>query len=220
MNLELLGWWVFAAVAVACAAGMITTKNPVHSALWLVGNFVALAMIFLILSAPVLFAIQLIVYAGAIMVLFLFVLMFFMAPEARTWRLRTLKRQYIVGGFLALMFMVLLAWGLLQTDADEAFSTQWTAAPQQQSAESPAALQQATMGQPRALGMWLFANDMLPFELTSLLLLLAILGAMLVARDVRSEGREHIPEFAPVVHENGEAGTPEAAAAADKEVQA
>jgi len=222
MNLELLGWWVFAAVAVACAAGMITAKNPVHSALWLVGNFVALAVIYLILSAPVLFAIQLIVYAGAIMVLFLFVIMFFMSPEARTWRQRTLKRQYVVGSALALAFMVLIAWGILRTDADVAFSTQWSEPPQLSNTVTQTK-QEAGMGQPRAIGQWLFANDVLPFELTSLLLLLAILGAMLVARDVRSEGREKLPEFAPHYHADAAAGPAAPAAGADaagKEVQA
>jgi NADH-quinone oxidoreductase subunit J len=166
-------------------------------------------VVFLILSAPVLFAIQLIVYAGAIMVLFLFVIMFFMSPEARTWRQRTLKRQYVVGGTLALAFIMLIAWGMLRTDADEAFSTQWSlAAPPTGSASL--AQQEAAMGQPRAIGQWLFANDVLPFELTSLLLLLAILGAMLVARDVHSEGREKLPEFAPVYHDdvNSASGAP------------
>ena len=64
---------------------MIASRNPVHSALYLVCTLVALGVIYLILSAPVLFAVQLIVYAGAIMILFLFVIMFFMAPSALRW---------------------------------------------------------------------------------------------------------------------------------------
>src|SRR5437773_91010 len=68
MDGTLVTWWVLAAAALACAVGMVAVKNPVHSALLLVGNFVAVAVIYLLLSAPLLFAIQLIVYAGAMMV--------------------------------------------------------------------------------------------------------------------------------------------------------
>ena len=221
MNLELITWWVLAAVAVACAAGMISSKNPVHSALWLVGNFAALAGIFLVLSAPVLFAIQLIVYAGAIMVLFLFVIMFFMSPEARTWRQRALRRQYIVGGVLVLAFIVLMAAGMLGTDAEEAFSDQWQA-PAYSTDDSASVSQEMRLGEPKALGLWLFNSAVLPFELTSLLLLLAILGAMLVARDVQSEGRKELPEFAPVRHSQEPAGngSAEPLQAVAEEVQA
>jgi NADH-quinone oxidoreductase subunit J len=200
MTFEIGLWWVMAAVAVACAAGMISAKNPVHSALWLVGNFIGLAVIYLVLSAPVLFAIQLIVYAGAIMVLFLFVIMFFMSPEARSWRQRALRRQYVVGSVLVLAFVVLFSIAVLGTDAGDAFSDQLAVTPP--GLETHVA-QQQQMGQPAELGAWLFQFGVLPFELTSLLLLIAILGALMVARDVRSEGREQLPEFAATVHEPG-----------------
>src|SRR5947208_7106043 len=101
MDGTLVTWWVLAAAALACAVGMVAVKNPVHAALLLVGNFVAVAVIYLLLSAPLLFAIQLIVYAGAIMVLFLFVIMFFMAPSARQWLRPPLKSQLVFGGILA-----------------------------------------------------------------------------------------------------------------------
>ena len=206
MTLEVLGWWVMAAIATACAVGMVSSKNPVHSALWLVGNFVALAVIFLILSAPMLFAIQMIVYAGAIMVLFLFVVMFFMAPAARTWLRPPLKGQLVLGGILVIAFLMLLMLGLSKSAlAPVSAETENKAESyeQQMQALSDEVQAQSQMGQPLALGKWLFTYHVLPFELTSLLLLAALLGAVMLARDVPSEGREEFVEFAPTVHEGG-----------------
>jgi len=208
MTLEVLGWWVMAAIAVACAVGMVSARNPVHSALWLVANFVALAVIYLILSAPMLFAIQMIVYAGAIMVLFLFVVMFFMAPAARTWLRPPLKGQLVIGGILVIAFIMLLMLGLSRSalaPVSAETDTQAQAFDQQQQALREEAEAQRQMGQPLALGKWLFTYHVLPFELTSLLLLAALLGAVMLARDVPSEGRVEFEEFAPTVHEEGAA---------------
>ncbi len=222
MTLENIGWWVMAILAVICALGMVTSKNPVHSALWLVANFVSLAVIYLILSAPVLFAIQMIVYAGAIMVLFLFVVMFFMAPSARQWLRPPLKSQIVVGGVLVVAFLMLFMLGLggieaMSSGEDEpaAVTTAQAQSGAEQAAGEGAQAQtppwaRATktvpqFGQPKALGLWMFQHHTLPFELTSILLLAALLGAVMLARDVRSEGREHVEENAPVAH-TGQAG--------------
>ncbi len=75
MPLDNVVFWVFAPISVASAVGMLLMRNAVHAALFLVVNFFCLAVFFLILDAPFLFAVQIIVYAGAIMVLFLFVIM-------------------------------------------------------------------------------------------------------------------------------------------------
>jgi NADH-quinone oxidoreductase subunit J len=199
MDLELIGWYVMAGIAVVCAVGMVGSKNPVHSALWLVGNFVSLAVVYLILSAPMLFAIQMIVYAGAIMVLFLFVVMFFMAPSARTWLRPPLKGQLVIGGLLAIMLLVLVYMGFGKGGIDPQFNFA-------EKRESTVSQLTEQMGQPRELGRWLFNYHALPFELTSLLLLAALLGAVMLARDESSEGREEFVEFAPTVHEAGEEG--------------
>lgn len=196
MTIELLGWWVVAAVAVICAIGMLTSRNPVHSALWLVGNFIAMAAIYLMMSAPVLFAIQLIVYAGAIMVLFLFVVMFFMSPKALRFLRPTLRGQLVLGGVLvvAMLFLIFAGLGI---GADG-----FVVEPPGNIGvrEAAAAEQTAGMGDPRPLGVWLFSYHMLPFELTSVLLLIAMVGALMVARDIRSEGREVLPDTAPIAH--------------------
>lgn len=215
MTLENVGWWMMAIIAVIGALGMVTSKNPIHSALWLVANFVSLAVIYLVLSAPVLFAIQMIVYAGAIMVLFLFVVMFFMAPSARQWLRPPLKSQIVAGGVLVIAFLMLFMLGLggieaLSSAADDPAAA--TAAQAQNGMlQPPAAANQLQtppwkdankpvpqFGQPKALGMWMFQYHTLPFELTSILLLAALLGAVMLARDVHSEGREHVDERARV----------------------
>jgi NADH-quinone oxidoreductase subunit J len=198
-----------AVLAVICAVGMVSARNPVHSALWLVGNFIALAVIFLILSAPLLFAIQLIVYAGAIMVLFLFVIMFFMSPQALRWLRPTLKGQLVFGGMLVIAFLLLMLWGLGAVDVGALIGGVPSEAGLAQEAAVAASAAAPTMGYPAALGNWLFRYHALPFELTSVLLLIAMIGALMVARDIRSEGRRAMPETAPVAH-TPEAGSEEA----------
>jgi NADH-quinone oxidoreductase subunit J len=192
---ELGGFLIMAAAAVACAIGMVTTKNPIHSALWLVGNFISLAVIYLFLKAPMLFAIQLIVYAGAIMVLFLFVIMFFMSPEARRWLHPPLRGQLVFGGIASLLLFCGLAYGLANGLGELGYQDAFKARDIQATLDD----QTAQMGKdPRAISTWLFQYQVLPFELTSLLLLAALLGAIMVARDVREEGRGKVVHHAPV----------------------
>src|SRR5919201_982344 len=75
MPLDNVLFWVFAPISIGSAIGMLFQRNAVHAALFLIVNFFTIAVFFLILDAPFLFAVQIIVYAGAIMVLFLFVIM-------------------------------------------------------------------------------------------------------------------------------------------------
>ncbi|MFI5392446.1 MAG: NADH-quinone oxidoreductase subunit J, partial [Myxococcota bacterium] len=75
MPLDNIVFWVFAPVSVASAIAMLVMRNAVHAALFLIVNFFTIAVMYLLLDAPFLFAVQIIVYAGAIMVLFLFVIM-------------------------------------------------------------------------------------------------------------------------------------------------
>jgi NADH-quinone oxidoreductase subunit J len=198
MGIPEFAFFVMAGAAVACAFGMVSTKNPIHAALWLVGNFVSLAVIFLILSAPMLFAIQLIVYAGAIMVLFLFVIMFFMAPQARQWLNPPLRGQLFFGGLATLALFALLAYGLASSGALNFGMSE--AEEIQAGATGLNPVDYTELGQPKQLSLWMFTYQVLPFELTSLLLLAALLGAMMVARDVREEGRGKVTHYAAVVH--------------------
>lgn len=209
MSGESIVWWISAALAVAAAAGMVTSKNPVHSALWLVLNFIALALIYLVLSAPVLFAVQMIVYAGAIMVLFLFVVMFFMSPRARQYLRPPLKSQLVFGGILAILLLSLLAYAAFNSggqlslgelvgkvpgnsaDNSEIRNLLWS--------DGTTPLEELPQGHPRQVGTWMFSYHLLPFTLTSLVLLAALLGALMVARDELEEGIGHFRRYAAVV---------------------
>jgi len=147
-----------------------------------------------------------IVYAGAIMVLFLFVVMFFMAPSARKWQRPALKSQLAFGGLFSVVLVLLVLFGLNLSVPDgehlivfgnqvENGEVTMSFAPTDSGPD---------VGNPLPLGNWLFRNHVLPFELTSILLLAAILGAMMVARDLRSEGREKHLNFAPQADVEGD----------------
>lgn len=163
MTAELVIFVVTGAVAVAAALGMLLSPNAVHSALFLIINFGALAVLFLVLEAPLLAAVQVTVYAGAIMVLFLFVVMLLGAERAEAVRdeLRWQRPLGIVLGLalVALIAFVLIAGGPLAT---------------------PAAAGQ-DIASPALLGRVLFNDYLLPFEITSILLLVAMVGVILLA---------------------------------------
>jgi NADH-quinone oxidoreductase subunit J len=152
---------VLAAIAVAGAVNLILQRHPIHSALSLIVVMVALAGLYLLLEAEFIAAIQIIVYAGAIMVLFVFVIMLLNAGlEERTHLSRVATYTGVpLGAFL----LVELAYRVAGASA--------TMTPQPLE-------DNATKG----LAMLLFRDFVFPFELTSILILIAILGAMVLAK--------------------------------------
>jgi NADH-quinone oxidoreductase subunit J len=169
---------VFAAAALLAlvgAAGMVSARNPVHSALFLIANFIAIAVIYLLLLAPVLAVLQVLIYAGAIMVLFIFVIFFFVQPAQKHETAYSLPAQAMLAGLAVFALICILIGGLFFGGA---FSM----------AQDANALQAAAASGPQQLGISLFTTFLLPFELVSILLLAAILGATAMARRVRKEG--------------------------------
>jgi NADH-quinone oxidoreductase subunit J len=154
-----------AAVAVIFAGVMVVHRHPVKSVLALVVSFFALAVAYVLLAAPFIAVIQVIVYAGAILVLFLFVLMLLNLPqEARSADRRPVQR--LLAGLGLLVFAVLLL-GLLRSHG--------TAVP-------TAAAPDTAGGEIAPLARLLFSEYLLPFEALSVLLLAALVGAFLLAR--------------------------------------
>lgn len=155
-------------VAVFSAVMVITQKDPVHSALWLILNLVSLAVIYLLLNAPFLMAVQLIVYAGAIVVLFLFVVMLLASgkEEGGHPRLGWLRPAAWIGAAAFLAGIVCVGW------------VQVTSA-QLSAVDAP-------VGDSASIGQLLYTRYLLPFEATSILLLTALVGALYLGR--RSEG--------------------------------
>lgn len=160
MSAEMLLFFLFAGIAVAGAVSLILQRHPIHSALSLIVVMVSLAALYLLLGAEFIAAVQVIVYGGAIMVLFVFVIMLLNAGEEERTNVSRMARY--AGVPLAILLTVSLAWRLWGTS---------TAAPQ------PFPPQPT-----EALSLMLFREYVLPFELTSILILIAILGAVVLAK--------------------------------------
>lgn len=155
---------VFAGLAIGCAISMVAHRNPLYSAISLIGVFIALACLYVTLAAPFIAAVQVIVYAGAIMVLVVFVIMLLNVEEPeRPARLRSLIP--IAVGLAAVLF------------AETIFIIYFVQA-------SPLTPTRNTsdVGLTSSIGAGLFTTYLLPFEITSILLLMAVVGAMTLAR--------------------------------------
>ncbi|MGE5374019.1 MAG: NADH-quinone oxidoreductase subunit J [Bacteroidota bacterium] len=173
MNLDLILFLILALVAIATAMGMLLSRNAVYSALFLVLNFVTVAVFYLLLGAPFIAMSQITVYAGAIMVLFLFVIMLLGAESLPQAEVLPWQRPLAIG--LAVILVSEAAY-LLITRATIAVNV-----PLPGEAAN-------TMVNLRALGMTLFSQYLLPFEVTSILLLVAMVGAIVL---IRKEKRVH-----------------------------
>lgn len=156
-----VAFFVIAAVAVGAALGLVLKKNPIHGALFLVANLGAVAALYLMLGAEFLAAAQVIVYAGAIMVLFVFAIMVLIPGKEETGedpRRRYRLLALPVGVALLLELAVIVARGL------------------------PARGATAVHGSAETIGRSLFTQYLFPFELTSVLLLAAMVGVLLLTR--------------------------------------
>jgi NADH-quinone oxidoreductase subunit J len=156
----------FAIVAVASAVNILLQRNPLYSALSLVGTLVALSGLYVTLRAQFIAAIQIVVYAGAIMVLFVFVIMLLNAP----------KEDLHIDKQKALRYLAIPFAGLLLA---EAFYVIQRVKPLAMPAQIDSA---RAVGTTWSVGIGLFTDYLLPFEVTSVLILMAVVGAMVLAR--------------------------------------
>jgi NADH-quinone oxidoreductase subunit J len=173
MTPEFLAFALLAAVALGSAAMMLLSRNAVHSALWLVLNFATVALFFLWLGAPFIAMVQVTVYAGAIMVLFLFVIMLLGAELVKQER-NVLRNQPLWTLFLAVLFVGLAAFFFLGSGAGPT-------PPVFADAEAARAF-----GDPHAIGRTLFTDFALPFQVAGLLLTAGLVGAIVLTRDEKS----------------------------------
>ncbi|NOK10991.1 NADH-quinone oxidoreductase subunit J family protein [Corallococcus exercitus] len=165
MNIELVLFGVFAVMTLLSAGLVITARSPINSAMALVSTFFFLAGIYVLLWAHTVAAVQVLVYAGAIMVLFLFVIMLLNLGDAPHRGKPTVTR--LLGGASALGLLAVLVVTLGRVNAQ----------PAQLDAKS-----QAAFGTMAAIGQSIFTVWLLPFEAVSLLLLVAMVGAVVVAK--------------------------------------
>jgi NADH-quinone oxidoreductase subunit J len=154
-----------AVIVIATSIGMVVSRNAVYSALFLVMNFASVAVLYVTLGAPFIAMAQVTVYAGAIMILFLFVIMLLGAE--RLEGVSTIRGQWIMAGILAVVFLGEIIWLAVF-----------------QSGVSPLALimPAGDFASPTQIGLTLFNSYLLPFEVTSLILLVAIIGAVILTK--------------------------------------
>ncbi|HKE84952.1 MAG TPA: NADH-quinone oxidoreductase subunit J [Vicinamibacterales bacterium] len=170
---ETVAFYLFAALAVGASALVIGQRNPMYSVLLLIASFGALSGLYIQLDAPFVAVAQIIIYAGAIMVLFLFVVMLLNAPreDAAEWdRTHPLRQPGITrwGSLLAGLLIVQLALALSRMN--------------ELSAPVATRTDAATVSSVHELGRVLFTRHTFAFEATSILILVAMVGAVLLAR--------------------------------------
>jgi NADH-quinone oxidoreductase subunit J len=175
---ETLLFYLFSGIAIVASALVIGQRNPMYSIMLLITSFGALSALYILLDAPFVAMAQIIVYAGAIMVLFLFVVMLLNAPQedAAEWdRAHPLRRPGVgrLGALLAGLLIVQLVWALVRvSDASTPVNASGDV---------------AAISSVRSVGRVLFTNYVFAFEATSILILVAMVGAVLLA--ARETGR-------------------------------
>ncbi|MDX6307571.1 MAG: NADH-quinone oxidoreductase subunit [Nocardioidaceae bacterium] len=161
-------FWVLAPIMVICAVGMVAVRNAVHSAVLLAVVMVSLAIMYAVQDAPFLFAVQIIVYTGAVLMLFLFVLMLVGVDSADSL-VETLRGQRAAAGVAGVLLAILLILGITQSTFGAVVG-----------------LSKANLaGNVPGLAQLLFSRYVFAFEVTSALLITAALGAMVLAHRER-----------------------------------
>ena len=166
MGLNLILFYAFATLAVVTSLLVVAQSNPVHSVLLLIGSFVALAGLYVLLAAPFVAVIQIIVYAGAIMVLFLFVVMLLNAPQEDAVQAGIMESgaTRVLGGLLAFALVAELVWAVSRSGAAGLSTGEgrhaWSVT---------------------EIGVMIFRDYAFAFEATSILILVAMVGAVALA---------------------------------------
>jgi NADH-quinone oxidoreductase subunit J len=170
-NGEAWAFWIMGSLSVIGALGMVLARNAVHSALWLVVTMLCLGFLYVVNQAPFLGAVQIIVYTGAIMMLFLFVLML-VGRDASDSLIETLRGQRVAAILLGVAFAILIGTGLARTLGN-----------------IPAVGLTATNanGNVPGIAQLLFTRYVFAFEVTSALLITAAVGAMVLAHVERAK---------------------------------
>ena len=170
---EAVVFWVLGPVALAGALGMVLSKNAVHSALWLVLTMLSLGVFYVVQQAPFLGAVQVIVYTGAIMILFLFVLML-VGRDSSDSVVETLRGQRVAATVLGVGFAALVGAGIARATRDLPVTGLDGGA--------------GAEGNIPGIAQLLFSRYLLAFEVTSALLITAAVGAMVLAHIEREPG--------------------------------
>lgn len=167
-------FFLFAGLAIACAFSVVYQRNPLYSAVSLIGVLISLACIYVTLAAPFIAAVQILVYAGAIMVLVVFVIMLLNLEEEDTRN--RLNYLYAVGGGLGL---ILLA---------QTFFIFYAVA----RAPKREVIEEFTVGKTLSIGSAMYTEYLLPVEIVGILLLMAIIGGVILSRRINLEPEDRV----------------------------
>ncbi len=157
-------FFVFAGLAIACALSMVYHRNPLYSAVSLIGVFVSLSCIYVTLAAPFIAAVQILIYAGAIMVLVVFVIMLLNLDEDKPYR--KLNYLYALGGFLGIVLLAQTFFVFIAVNK----------------APKHAVVQDETVGNTLSIGANMYTEYLLPVEIVGVLLMMAIIGGVILSR--------------------------------------
>ena len=157
-------FFLFAGLAIACALSVVYQRNPLYSAVSLIGVFISLSCLYITLAAPFIAIVQILIYAGAIMVLVVFVIMLLNLEDDKP--LNRLKYLYAVGGSLGLILLMQTFFIFYAV----------TKTPNQ------AVNQEVTAGKTLSIGAAMYTEYLLPVEIVGVLLLMAIIGGVIMAR--------------------------------------
>ena len=167
MTVDTILFFIVAVCTIASAVLMVMQRNPVMSAIFLIGNFFTIAMMYLILQAQLLAVLQIVVYTGAIMVLVIFVIMLLnLGDEKKLTERFDIKK--VVGVILVFGFLLEMLYLFGTSDEARAYA-----------GLNPEA---ASVGTVESMGKAMFSTFLFPFEITGLLLLAAIVGAVVLAK--------------------------------------
>jgi NADH-quinone oxidoreductase subunit J len=165
-------FFLFAGLAIACAVSLVVHKNPLYSAVSLIGVFIALSCVYVTLAAPFIAAVQVLIYAGAIMVLVVFVIMLLNLDDDRP--LNRLRYLYAVGAVLGVMLLAqtfFIFYAVMR-------------------APNHAVNETETVGETLSIGQAMYTEYLLPVEIVGILLLMAIIGGVILARKLRPQQLE------------------------------
>mgnify|MGYP001317299425 CR=1 FL=1 len=176
-----VAFWVCAPISIVCALIFLLSRKPIHSAIAMAGVMVSLAVLYAAQDAPFLFVIQIVVYTGAILMMFLFVLMMvgIITPDSTVETLKGQRPLAILGGIGILAFLFFAIGGALHTEP-----------------ATVAAANSEFGGNVEGLANLLFGRYVFVFELSAALLIVAAVGAMLLAHGQRVRPRKGQPELA------------------------
>lgn len=184
---EVYFFWALALIALMSGLFTVLARSAVHSAICLMMTLIAVAGLFLLMQAEFVMGVQILVYVGGVMVLFLFVIMLVNVREERLDKARLFSRQWLGAVVLAGALAVTFSYAIRTSDPYR------TIQPEQRSTTPPAALERNLQGatpiskNAQEVGMALYQQGALPFEIASVLLLVAIIGSVLLARTPRQQ---------------------------------